>query len=79
MSRKNIDLRTIVKYLFLKGTTPTQIKGDLKTISENSSLLFNAVIFWIAELKRDRTSESDDNRSGGVKNIAYVCHGIIQD
>ncbi|PRD32449.1 UNVERIFIED_CONTAM: Follicle-stimulating hormone receptor [Trichonephila clavipes] len=59
-----IKYRAVVKYLFLKGNTPTQIKDELNHVYGDSSPSFTTVKFWAAEFKRGLKSFGDDERSG---------------
>ncbi|XP_018353526.1 PREDICTED: putative uncharacterized protein FLJ37770 [Trachymyrmex septentrionalis] len=79
-----IEYRAVIKYLFLKGNTPTQIKDELDSVYGDSAPSFTTVKFWAAEFKRGRKSLGDDERSGRPKtatadeNIAKV-HQIVLD
>lgn len=70
--------------MFLKGSTPTQIKDELETVYGNFASSFTTVKFWPAEFKHGRTSLGDDERSGRPKtattdnNIAQV-HQMVLD
>ncbi|GFU41928.1 histone-lysine N-methyltransferase SETMAR [Trichonephila clavipes] len=59
-----IEYRVIVKYLFLKGNAPTQIKVELDSVYGDSTPSFTSVKVWAAEFKRGRKSLGDDKRSG---------------
>ncbi|XP_020296620.1 putative uncharacterized protein FLJ37770 [Pseudomyrmex gracilis] len=81
---EKIEYRAVIKYLFLKGNTPTQIKNELDVVYGDSAPSFTTVKFWAAEFKRGRTSLVDDERSGRPKtaitddNIAQV-HQMVLD
>ena len=51
-----IEYRAVIKYLFLKGNTPTQIKDKLDSAYGDSASSFTIVKFWAAEFKRGRKS-----------------------
>src|SRR5436190_18847496 len=80
MKMDKIEYRVVIKYLFLKGNTPTQIKDEL-----DSAPSFTTVKFWAAEFKRGRKSLGDDERSGRPKtattneNIAKVHEMVLDD
>ena len=85
LSKKDkIEYRAVIKYLFLKGNTPAQIKDELNSVYGDFAPLFTTVKFWAAELKRGRKSLGDDERSGRSKttttdeNIAKV-HQMVLD
>ncbi|GFT46524.1 histone-lysine N-methyltransferase SETMAR [Trichonephila clavipes] len=79
-----IEYQTVIKYLFLKGNTHTQIKVELDSVYGSSEPPFTLVKFCIAEFKRGRQSLGDDARSRrrdtatSNKNIAKV-HQIVLD
>ncbi|KAL9916863.1 protein GVQW3-like [Glossina fuscipes] len=65
---EKIEYRAVIKYLFLKGNTPTKIKAELDAVyGDSASPSFTTVKFWVAEFRRGRTSLSDDDRSGRPK------------
>src|SRR5436190_21585100 len=84
MKMDKIEYRAVIKYLFLKGNMPTQIKDELDSVYGDSAPSFTTVKFWAAEFKRDRKSLGDVERSGRPKtastdeNIAKV-HKIVLD
>lgn len=61
---QRVEYRAVIKYLYLKGNTPTQIKAELDTVYGDSAPSFATVKRWAAELKRGRASLTDDERSG---------------
>ncbi|GFW82712.1 HTH_48 domain-containing protein [Trichonephila clavipes] len=61
---ERIEYRAVIKYLFLKGNTTTQIKDELDSVYGNSIPSFTLVKFWAAEFKRGHKSLGDDERSG---------------
>ena len=81
---EKLEYRAVIKYLFLKGNTPTEIKEELDAVYGNSAPSFTTVKFWAAEFKRGRTSLGDDERSGRPKtattddNIAKI-HQMVLD
>lgn len=82
---EKIEYRAVIKYLFLKGNTPTQIKDELDSVYGDSAPSFTTVKFWAAEFKRGRKSLGDDDRSGRPKtstsddNIAKVHEMVLDD
>ncbi|GFX52660.1 HTH_48 domain-containing protein [Trichonephila clavipes] len=80
-----IEYRAVIKYLFLKGNTPTQIKDELYSVYGDSAPSFTTVKFWAAEFKRCRKSLKDDERSGrsntatADENIAKVHQIVLED
>ena len=85
MKMDKIEYRAVIKYLFLKGNTPTQIKDELDSVYGDSAPSFTTVKFWAAEFKRGRKSLGDDERSGRPKtattdeNIAKVHEMVLDD
>ncbi|GFV57748.1 histone-lysine N-methyltransferase SETMAR [Trichonephila clavipes] len=59
-----IEYRAIIKYLFLKDNTPTQIQVEMDYVYGDSAPSFATVKFWAAKFKRSRKSLGDDERSG---------------
>ncbi|GFV72493.1 HTH_48 domain-containing protein [Trichonephila clavipes] len=59
-----IEYRAVIKYLFLKGNTPTHIKDELDSVYGDSASSFTTVKFWAAEFKRGHQSLREDERSG---------------
>ena len=51
MKIDKIEYRAVIKYLFLKGNTPMQIKVELDSVYGNSARSFTTVKFWAAEFK----------------------------
>ena len=82
---EKIEYRAVIKYLFLKGNTPTQIKVELDTVYGDNVPSFTTVKFWAAEFKRGSKSLGDDERSGRPKtataddNIAKVHQMVLND
>ncbi|GFY15925.1 histone-lysine N-methyltransferase SETMAR [Trichonephila clavipes] len=80
-----IGYQADIKYLFLKGNTPTQIKDELDSVYGDSAPSFTTVKFWPAEFKRGRKSLGDDEHSGRPiaattgENIAKVHQMVLGD
>ncbi|XP_065665495.1 protein GVQW3-like [Hydra vulgaris] len=78
-----IEYRAVIKYLFLKGNTPTQTKDEMDSVYGDSAPSFTTVKIWAAEFKCGQ-SLGDDERSGRPKtattdeNIAKV-HQVVLD
>ena len=64
MKMDKIRYHAVIKYLFLKGNTPTQIKDELDSVYGDSATSFTTVKFWAAEFKCGRKSLGDDECSG---------------
>src|SRR5436190_23148743 len=85
MKMDKIEYRAVIKYMFLKGNTPTQIKDELDSVYGDSAPSFTTVKFWAAKFKRGRKSLGDDERSGRPKtaitdeNIAKVHEMVLDD
>ncbi|KYN22438.1 hypothetical protein ALC57_05156 [Trachymyrmex cornetzi] len=81
---EKIEYRAIIKFLYLKGNTSTQIKAELDAVYEDSAPSFATVKRWVAEFKRGRISLADDERSGRpttattTDNIEEI-HQVIMD
>jgi len=82
---EKIEYRAVIKFLFLKGNTPSQIKDELDSVYGDSAPSFTTVKFWAAEFKRGRRSLEDDERPGRPKtvttndNIAKVHQLVLDD
>ncbi|GFU15790.1 histone-lysine N-methyltransferase SETMAR [Trichonephila clavipes] len=80
-----IKYRAVIKYLFLKDNTPTQIKDESNSVYGDSAPLFSTVKFWATEFKRGHKSLGDDKRSGRPntaithENIAKVLQIMLDD
>lgn len=79
-----IECRAVIKFLYLKKNTPTQIKTEMDSIYGKSAPSFSTIKFWVAELKRGRTSLYDDERSGRPKtatsnDIVQKVHQLVLD
>lgn len=80
-----VEYRAVIRYLFLKGNSPTQIKTEMDIVYGDSSPSFTTVKFWAAEFKRGRTSLGDEERSGRPRtattdeNIAQVHQMVLDD
>lgn len=80
-----IEYRAVIRYLFLKGNTPTKIKHELDAVYGDSAPSFTTVKFWAAEFKRGRTSLGDDERLGRPQtattddNIAQVHQMVLEN
>ncbi|GFX50631.1 histone-lysine N-methyltransferase SETMAR [Trichonephila clavipes] len=81
-----IKYRAVIKYLFLKGITITQIKEDFYSVYVLfSAPSFTTTKFWAAEFKRSHKSLGDDESSGRPntaptnENIAKVHQMVLDD
>ncbi|XP_035220308.1 protein GVQW3-like [Stegodyphus dumicola] len=78
-----MEYRAVIRYLFLNGNTPTQIKEEIYTVYGDSSPSFISVKFWPAKFKRGRSILDDDERSGRPKtattkdNIAKIHQMVL--
>ena len=50
--------------MYLKGLTLKEIKAELSEVHGTSAPVFATVHNWVNEFKRDRTSTTDEHRSG---------------
>lgn len=64
---EKVQYRSVIRYLFLKGKTPTEIKTELDAVYGEESPSFTTVKIWTADFKRGRTSVFDEERSGRPK------------
>lgn len=82
---EKIEYGVVIKYLFFKGNTPTQIKNELDAVYGDSASSITIVKLWAVEFKRGHTSFGDDERSGCPKtattedNIAKVHQMVLND
>ncbi|CAH2090560.1 unnamed protein product [Euphydryas editha] len=58
------EKRAVIKYFYLKGLTPFQIKEELDSTLKDSSPSYSTVKQWVSEFKKGRTSTFDEPRSG---------------
>ena len=85
MKMDKIEYRAVIKYLFLKGNTPAQIKDELDSVYGDSAPSFTTVKFWAAEFKRGRKRSGNHERSERPKtatsdeNIAKVHEMVLDD
>ena len=85
MKMDKIEYRSIIKYLFLKGNKPMQIKDELDSVYGDSVSSFTIVKFQAAEFKSGCKSLGDDECSGRQKtattdeNIAKVHQMVLDD
>jgi len=56
--------RAVIKYLQMKGLSPTQIHADMVSTLGDDAPSFSTVKKWAAEFKRGRESLEDDPRPG---------------
>lgn len=61
---EKLEKRAVIKYFYLKGFTPKEIKEEMDSTLGDSSPSYSMVKQWVAELKMGRTSTSDERRSG---------------
>ena len=75
----------VIKYSFLKGDTPTQIKDELDYVYGDSAPSFTTVKFWAAEFMCGHKSLGDNERSGRPitattdENIVKVHQMVLDD
>ena len=85
MKMDKFAYRAVIKYLFLKGNMPTQIKDELDSVYGDFAPSFTSVKFQAAEFKRGRKSLGDNERSCHTKiattdeNIAKVHQMVLDD
>ncbi|XP_076044748.1 histone-lysine N-methyltransferase SETMAR-like [Oratosquilla oratoria] len=81
---EKIEYRAVIKYLHLKGMSPSEIHKDMvQTLGENSPS--STVKRWVAEFKRGRDSVKDEPKSGRPstvttsENIDHVLEMVMED
>ena len=85
MNMDKIEYPAVIKYLFLEGNTPTQVKDELDSVYRDCASSFTTVKFWAAEFKRGRKSLGDDECLGRPKtattdeNIAKVHQTVLDE
>ena len=60
---EKLEKRWVIKYFYLKGLTPIQIKEEIDSTLINSSPS-STVKQWISEFKKSLTSTDDETGSG---------------
>ena len=58
------EFQAVIKYLYLKGLTPKEIKAELGEVHGTSAPVFASVYNWVNEFKRGRTSTKNEHRLG---------------
>ena len=66
------EFRAVIKHLYLKGLTPTEIKSELDEVQGTSALVFATVYNWVNEFKRGRTSRIGENRSRRIVEVTTL-------
>ena len=66
-----VDVRTVIKHLYLKGLTGKAVYEDLAATLRENAPSFTMVKKWIAEFKRDRMSTEDADRSGRPSDVFF--------
>ena len=59
-----VDYRAVIRYLYLKGKTSKEIRGELADVYGSSAPSYAYVKFRVGEFKRCRKSLEDEARSG---------------
>ncbi|UYV65786.1 hypothetical protein LAZ67_3005455 [Cordylochernes scorpioides] len=63
-----IDFKTgfqaVIKHLFFKRGSASQIKAELKKVNGDSAPSFKTIYYWMKEFKRSRKSTQDEPRPG---------------
>ena len=57
-----VEYRTVIRYLYLKGTTGKEIHGELTDLYGSSAPSYAQVKFWVGDFKRGRTSLEDESQ-----------------
>ena len=79
-----IKYQAVIRYLFLKGNIPIQIKEEMDAVHGGSAASFTMVKFEAAEFKRGHTNLGDDEFFGCPKtattheNISKI-HQMVLD
>ena len=55
-----VEYRAVIRYLYLKGKTGKEIRGELANVYGSSAPSYAQVKFWVGEFKRGRTSLQDE-------------------
>lgn len=61
---EKLEKRAVIKYFYLKGFTPKQIKEEMDTTLKDSSPSYSTIKQWVSEFKKGRVSTSDEPRLG---------------
>lgn len=61
---EKVENRAVIKYFFLKGLTPKEIKEEMDSTLGTSSSSYSTIKQWVSEFKKGRKSTSDEHRSG---------------
>ena len=69
---EKIEVRSIIKYLHLKGSSPKEIFEELRDTLVEDAPGYSTVKFWVAEFKRGRVDQEDQKRS-----VFWDAEGIV--
>lgn len=61
---EKLEKRAVIKYFYLKGFTPKQMKEEMDSTLGDSSPSYSTIKQWVSEFKMGRVSTSDKPRSG---------------
>lgn len=61
---EDLEKRAVIKYFYIKGLTPSEIKKEMDDTLKDSSPSYTTVKRWVSEFKKGRTSTKDEPRPG---------------
>ena len=65
----SIEIRSVIKYLFLKGKTPSEIHNKLSDVIERQCPSYSAVKFRVRKVKCGHLDVTNEPRSGRPQNV----------
>ncbi|XP_076068328.1 histone-lysine N-methyltransferase SETMAR-like [Oratosquilla oratoria] len=84
LEMEKIEYRAVIKYLHLKGMSPSEVHKDMVQTLGDDSPSYATVKRWVAEFKRGRDSVKDEPKSGRPsavttpENIDHVLEMVME-
>lgn len=85
LTMEKVEMRSVIKYLYLKGKSPSDIHQEMKLTYKDESPSYFVVKFWVRRFKCGDLSVTDDIRKGRdtsvitERNVARVKELVLSD